>query len=72
MKHRDLGRVTEAKWILVHLTRDGALQNFERTSLMTAPTFHCPLQITLDNTEPGGRQEPLNAGVWDRIMWRAS
>jgi hypothetical protein len=54
VRHQDLGGVTEAQWILVHLTRDKTLQALGRSSLMTASHYHRPLQTALDDTEPGG------------------
>ena len=54
VRHRDLGGVTEAKWTLVHVSRDPSLRELKGSSLMTALTYRRPLQTALDDTEPGG------------------
>ena len=39
----------------MHQTRDEELRNQTKTSLMTSPTYHRPLQTALDDTVSGGK-----------------
>ena len=53
VSHQEVGGVTATTWRVIHITRDEALKTFDRTRLMTIPSYRRNLQTVLDDTVRG-------------------